>query len=60
MGGLIRYFRDARAELARVTWPNREQVLQGTGSVLVFVITLTLLIFALDSLFHLVIQRVLA
>ena len=60
MGGLIRYFRDARAELARVTWPNREQVLQGTGSVLVFVIILTILIFALDSLFQSVIRWVFA
>ena len=33
---LIRYFQEARAELARVTWPTREQVVEGTQAILLF------------------------
>ncbi|AFZ66540.1 preprotein translocase subunit SecE [Deinococcus peraridilitoris] len=49
MNGLLRYFQEARAELSRVTWPNRAQVLEGTQVVLVFIVVLTLFLFALDS-----------
>lgn len=48
---LIQYFRDARAELARVTWPTRQQVLEGTQAVLIFVVALTLIVFFMDRVF---------
>lgn len=48
---LIQYFRDARAELSRVTWPTRQQVLEGTQAVLIFVVALTLIVFFMDRVF---------
>ena len=45
MNGLVQYFKDARAELGRVTWPSREQVIEGTQAVLVFVVALTVVIY---------------
>lgn len=57
---LIQYFRDSRAELSRVSWPSRQQVLDGTQAVLIFVVALTLIVFALDLLFSNLIKVVLA
>ncbi|ACO45452.1 preprotein translocase subunit SecE [Deinococcus deserti] len=57
---LIQYFRDSRAELSRVSWPSRQQVLDGTQAVLIFVVALTLIVFALDLLFSNLIKAVLA
>lgn len=59
MNGIVRYFQDARAELSRVTWPNRAQVLEGTQAVLIFVVALTLIIFAYDAIFSRLIKLVL-
>ncbi|MFC4427949.1 preprotein translocase subunit SecE [Deinococcus navajonensis] len=56
---LIQYFRDSRAELSRVSWPTRQQVLEGTQAVLIFVVGLTLTVFALDFLFGSLIKAVL-
>ncbi|MBB5235027.1 preprotein translocase subunit SecE [Deinococcus budaensis] len=56
---LIQYLRDSRAELARVTWPTRQQVIDGTQAVLIFVVALTLIVFAMDSLFGTLIRQVL-
>jgi preprotein translocase subunit SecE len=35
---IARYFREARAELARVNWPNRQEVIQSTEAVLLFAV----------------------
>lgn len=52
---MMQYFRDAREELARVSWPTREEVLEGTQAVLLFVIGLTAIVFAYDFIFvHLI------
>lgn len=56
---LIQYLRDSRAELARVTWPTRQGVIEGTQAVLIFVIALTLIVFLMDSVFNGLIQAVL-
>ncbi|MCD0158568.1 MULTISPECIES: preprotein translocase subunit SecE [unclassified Deinococcus] len=56
---LIQYFRDSRAELSRVSWPTRQQVLEGTQAVLIFVIALTIIVYALDLLFSSLIRAVL-
>ncbi|MBX8463700.1 preprotein translocase subunit SecE [Deinococcus sp. RIT780] len=56
---LIQYFRDSRAELSRVSWPIRQQVLEGTQAVLIFVIALTIIVYALDLLFSSLIRAVL-
>ena len=51
MNGLVQYFIDARAELGRVTWPSREQVIEGTQAVLVFVIALSIVVYLYDLIF---------
>ncbi|MVN87376.1 preprotein translocase subunit SecE [Deinococcus sp. HMF7620] len=56
---LIQYFRDSRAELSRVSWPSRAQVLEGTQAVLIFVVALTLIVYAMDVVFRNLIQLVL-
>ncbi|GAA5501609.1 protein translocase subunit SecE [Deinococcus xinjiangensis] len=48
---LMKYFSDARAELSRVSWPSREQVVEGTQAVLIFVIALTLIVWLMDVVF---------
>ncbi len=59
MNGLVQYFKDARAELGRVTWPSREQVVEGTQAVLVFVVALTVVIYLYDLTFGNLIKLVL-
>lgn len=55
MKRLTQYLRNSRAELARVTWPTREEVLQSTQATLVFVlITALFLLFADTTLGNLI------
>lgn len=56
---LIQYLRESRAELARVTWPTRQGVIEGTQAVLIFVIALTLIVFVMDYAFGALIRWVL-
>lgn len=46
-----RWFRETRAELAKVSWPSREEGLRLTGIVIVVTVVSALVIFAVDSLF---------
>lgn len=46
-----RFLREVRAELKRVSWPNREQLVAFTAVTLITSTALTLLIFGLDILF---------
>ncbi len=48
---LVRYFRDTRAEIAKVTWPTREEGLRLSAIVLVITIISTIVLFAIDSMF---------
>ena len=48
---LIQYFREAREELSRVTWPSRTDVIEGTQAVLIFVVALTVVVWLLDLAF---------
>ncbi len=57
MNGVIGYFREAWEELKRVSWPTREEIIQGTQTVLLFVLALTALFGILDAIFHLAISR---
>jgi preprotein translocase subunit SecE len=51
MNGLFQYFKDARSELSRVTWPSREAVIEGTQAVLVFVIAISVVVYLYDLVF---------
>jgi preprotein translocase subunit SecE len=46
---LITYLRNSRAELARVTWPTRSEVIQATQAVLVFVLITGLFLLVADT-----------
>jgi preprotein translocase subunit SecE len=56
---LVRYFKDTRAELAKVTWPTREEGLRLTTVVLVVTTISAIVLFGVDSLFSLVIALIL-
>lgn len=58
MGGITTYFSEALEELRRVNWPSRDEVIQGTQTVLVFVLIFTLLLWVADLLFRLTVTRV--
>jgi preprotein translocase subunit SecE len=47
--GLMQYLRNSRAELSRVTWPTREEVLQATQATLIFVIITALFLLFADT-----------
>ena len=55
MAGILKktqkFTEDVQVEMRRVTWPDRDQVRNATGVILVFVIILALLIGAMDSVF---------
>ena len=59
MNGVVQYFKDARAELGRVTWPSREAVIEGTQAVLVFVIALSVVVYLFDLIFGQLVKLVL-
>jgi preprotein translocase subunit SecE len=46
---LMQYLRNSRAELSRVTWPSREEVLQSTQATLIFVVITALFLLLADT-----------
>ena len=50
---------DTQGELAKVSWPSRQQVLGSTGAVLILVLLLGAYLLALDKLVDLVLREVL-
>ncbi len=49
MKAILRYLRNSRAELGRVTWPTRDEVIQSTQATLVFVLITALFLLVADS-----------
>jgi preprotein translocase subunit SecE len=49
--GLMKFLRDVRIELGKVTWPTRKDLMQSTLVVLVAVAIATAYCFALDTVF---------
>ncbi len=52
---LLRYFKDTRAEISKVTWPTREEGTRLTIIVVIATIIAGILLFSVDSLFAAVI-----
>jgi len=48
---IVKYFREARAEMRKVTWPTREEALHLTGIVLAVTVAMSLLLWVLDIFF---------
>ncbi len=59
MGKIITYFREARAELARVSWPSRDEIIQSTEAVLLFTLFSMTILWIYDLVFGAVMQRIL-
>lgn len=55
---IARYFQEARAELARVTWPTREQIVEGTQAILVFTLVAMVILGFYDLVFRFLIGLV--
>lgn len=45
---ITKFFRDTKAELKKVTWPTKEQLIHNTGIVLAFIIIFTIILSLLD------------
>jgi preprotein translocase subunit SecE len=56
---LVRYFKDTRAELAKVTWPTREEGIRLTSVVLVVTTISAIVLFGIDSIFSLIVALLL-
>ncbi len=56
---LVRYFKDTRAELAKVTWPTREEGIRLTSVVLVVTTIAAIVLFGIDTIFSLIIALLL-
>ena len=50
---IARFFREVRAELRKVIWPNRQQTTLYTGVVLVSVVFVAAIIFIIDQVLSL-------
>ncbi len=48
---IVAYFREARAELARVTWPSRDETVQATEAVLLFTLFMMIILWLYDLVF---------
>lgn len=59
MKGLLRYLRNSRAELGRVTWPTRQEVVQSTQATLVFVLITVAFLLVVDAIFGNLISAIL-
>lgn len=59
MKGLLRYLRNSRAELGRVTWPTRDEVVQSTQATLVFVLVTVAFLLVVDAIFGNLISAIL-
>ena len=52
---LVRYFKDTRAEVGKVTWPTREEGLRLTYVVMIVTVISAIVLFGVDSFFSLLI-----
>ena len=59
MGRIIAFLKDVRAELAKVSWPTRQQTLQYTGIVIIMSLIVALFLGALDAVFGYILNRIL-
>ncbi len=46
-----RFFKDTKAELKKVTWPTKEQLIHNTGVIIVFIILISVILSVLDLAF---------
>lgn len=54
-----KYFKDSKSEFKKVVWPSRKQVINNTIVVLVCLVAASLFVWGVDTLFALVINKLL-
>jgi preprotein translocase subunit SecE len=52
---LVRYFRETRTEISKVTWPTREEGTRLTWVVSIVTLVAAIVLFGIDSLFSLIV-----
>ena len=57
MRGLPVFFREVRAEMRKVTWPDKVQLRSATGAIIVFVLLVGVLIWIMDLILQAVLVR---
>ena len=57
---LVRYLKETRAELRRVTWPTREQAINLTLIVLAVTLVMAIFLGACDLLFSTIVRGILS
>lgn len=56
---VVRYLRETRAEVAKVTWPTREEGIRLTWVVFVVTVVSAIFLFGIDTLFSSIITSLL-
>lgn len=46
--GVVKFFREAKSELKKVTWPSKDQLVHNTLIILAFIIVATVILSVLD------------
>lgn len=54
---LIKFFKETKAEMKKVTWPNREQLIHNTLIILVFIIITCIILSVCDVVFSQLLQQ---
>lgn len=49
---IVRFFKDVKAELKKVTWPTKKQAIKNTVVVLIFLIIIGLFVLLIDTIFQ--------
>ena len=51
MAKLVKYFKDTKSELKKVTWPSKKQIKNNTSIIIVFIIIVAVFLFVCDTAF---------
>ena len=51
MAKLVKYFKDTKAELKKVTWPSKKQIKNNTAIIIVFILIISVFLFVFDLAF---------
>lgn len=46
--GLVKFLKETKAELKKVTWPSKEQLVHNTGVIITFIIIMCIILSLLD------------
>lgn len=57
--GILKFYRELKSEMKKVTWPTKEQITQYTILVLALILAMTLVFWIADSFFGWVLSKIL-